>query len=281
MGQWFPGHMARAERELREHLAVIDIVIEVLDARAPLASHNPRIAALWQDKRHVTVLNKCDLADPGTTAEWLSFFQRQGQQAVATSGHAKQSHVLAVIRNLADPERARRLGRGVRVMVVGIPNVGKSTLLNALAGRKGARTGARPGVTKGRQWVRAGDLEILDLPGVLPAGRHDARREMVLAAIGAIAQDEFSPREVAVWLLGELLPKAQLALAARYQLQWEDMEVEAILARVGKIRGCLRTGGVIDTTAAAGIVLRDFSLGKLGRVSLEEPPPGNGMQKGN
>lgn len=268
------GHMARALQAIRRHLSVVDLVLEVADARAPAATRNPSLERLVGERARVLVLTRADLASEDATRRWLSHFARQGLRAVAVDAVSGQG--VGRLRALLGRARGERLGEPVRAMVVGVPNVGKSSLVNRLAGRARARTGALPGVTRGPQWVRVGAALLLDLPGVLPPfirGRASLAR---LAALGIVGSDACPAAEAAVALVEELRRLAPRELELTYGLQSELGPPEAVLAEIGRRRGCLAAGGRIDLERAGEAVLKDFRLGRLGRVTLEEPAPAKG-----
>lgn len=259
------GHMARAWRALRRHLAEADLVLEVADARAPALSRNPHLERLAAGKPRVLVLARADLAAEGATRRWLAHFARQGMRAVAVD--AVRGTGVARLRSL--------LPRGGRALVVGLPNVGKSSLINRLAGRARAATGALPGVTRGPQWIRVGESLLLDLPGILPPYLRRPGARARLVALGLAGPEACPLVEAAQVLIGELRRAAPRELEASYGLDSELGPPEEVLAAIGRRRGCLRAGGEVDRERAAALLLRDFRRGRLGRVTLEEPgPPG-------
>ncbi len=278
---WFPGHMAKAQRMIREQLKLVDVVIELLDARIPAASANPVIDAVVGDKPRVVVLNKADLADPQGTERWLAFFRAAGREAVAVEslagGGTKQ--ITVKVEKAAAPMLARLAAKGirpraVRAMILGIPNVGKSSLINRLLGTATARTGDKPGVTRGQQWLKIGrNLELLDTPGVLWPKLEDQDAAFRLAVTGAISDEVFDRERVVARLLALLQADYPDRLAARYNLAapLPDSGLE-LLAAVGARRGCLKGGGAVDHEKAGRIVLSEFRDGKLGRFTLEAPP---------
>ncbi len=261
------GHMARALRAIRRHLAAVDLVIEVADARAPALTRNPHLARAAGDKARVLVLARADLAAEGATRRWLAHFARQGVRALAVDavGGAGVERLRALMqeRGQAGPCRA---------MVVGVPNVGKSSLINRLAGRARAHTGALPGVTRGPQWFRVGEALLLDLPGVLPPFIRSRETLARLAALGVVGTDACPAAEAALVLIEELRRLAPRELELTYGLRSELGPPEAVLEEIGRRRGCLVAGGRVDLERAGEALLKDFRLGKLGRVTLEEPP---------
>ncbi|MDI3298219.1 MAG: ribosome biogenesis GTPase YlqF [Bacillota bacterium] len=263
------GHMARALRVARRLLRAVDAVVEVLDARAPRASRYPALARMVAGRPRLLVLAKEDLADPVVTRAWLEALAAAGERAVAVDlreggGLARLRRELGALLAERQGLRARRLPR---VMVVGLPNTGKSTLLNRLAGRGAARTGARPGITRGEQWIRGDGYELLDLPGVLPAALGN-RRVLGLLAVCELVGPEVVPEEEAARLLAEWLEAhAPALLEERYGWQPGEPPLEAVARR----RGALLPGGLPDLERAGRTLLADFRRGRLGRLSLEAP----------
>lgn len=278
--QWFPGHMAKAKRLLTENIKLVDVVIELRDARIPQASANPLLAKITGHKPRIIVLAKTDLAHREKTSAWLSYFEQEEQtQAVALNLKNRKDVnrlLLPKIKALAEPLVPRskqgdfRL-RPARSMIVGIPNVGKSTLINAFAGKATAKTGALPGVTRIKQWIKLNDgSELLDTPGILWPKLDDPLVARQLAVTGAVGQGGFDEYELAVWLLSYLA--ANFApLLERYKLSDPELPGAELLEAVARARGCLMTGGHVDYARAADIVLTDFRSGKLGQVTLESP----------
>jgi ribosome biogenesis GTPase A len=285
---WFPGHMTRAKRQIEEKLKLIDVVLELIDARIPQSSRNPMIDEITGAKPRLVLLNKADLADPGRTAEWSSHFRSLGHEALAidASSGSGVKDIPAKARELLRAKIERQVAKGmkprpVRALIVGIPNVGKSTLINRLAGRHVAATGDRPGVTKGQQWIRTGsELELLDTPGILWPKFEDPVAGNLLAATGAIKEEVLHIDEVACFVLQALAPNYGEVLKDRYDLQelpadLPDMQSAAeVLEAIGRRRGCLAGGGHVDYEKAAGVLLRDLRSGKLGRLTLEKPEAG-------
>ncbi|MGI5839115.1 MAG: ribosome biogenesis GTPase YlqF [bacterium] len=276
----FPGHMAKAKRTVAEHIRLVDLVVEVLDARAPRSTVNPDIARLTGQKPRVVVLNKADLADPAVTGRWLKYLRGQGVAAVSVSAAGGQGmkEFGDVMRRLAEPARRRLAEKGIRrpsarAMIVGIPNVGKSRLINRLVGKAAARTGDKPGVTRGKQWVRiGGNFELLDTPGVLCPQLQEETTINNLALLGVIGAGEYDPVAVVLALLAFLAAAAPLVLQKRYGLDSLAPVPADNLAALGRKRGCLGPGGSVDTTKAAALIIRDFQTGCLGRLSLDLPP---------
>lgn len=276
--QWYPGHMTKAKRMMEENIKLIDLVIELVDARIPLSSRNPDIDSLGRNKSRLILLNKADLASEKQNAAWKDFFEKQGYFVVKLDSR-KGSGVKAVHAMIEKAcqekiERDRKRGilnRPVRAMVVGIPNVGKSTFINTLAGKACAKTGNRPGVTKGKQWIRLNSkVELLDTPGILWPKFEDESVGMNLAFIGSMNDEIINVEELSVKLLSFLTKEYPGLLESRYGIS-EDMQEYALLEAVGRNRNCLKKGGEIDTLKAAKMILEDFRSGKLGKITLEFP----------
>lgn len=279
---WFPGHMTKAQRMIREQLKLIDVVIELLDARIPLSSANPMIAELVEGKPKVVALNKSDLAEPVRTAEWISHFRNLGFTTVALDSSTGKGTKELV--NKVEQEASEKIakltakgikGRAVRAMILGIPNVGKSSLINRLIGTATAKTGDKPGVTRGQQWLKVGkNLELLDTPGVLWPRMDDQEVAFNLAVTGAIKDDIYDMEQVIIHLLAILSTQYGDRLRERYKLTQEQLpeDTAELLALIGAKRGCLRSGGVVDYEKARRIILTDFRSGKLGGFTLDRPP---------
>ncbi len=268
---WYPGHMARTRRLIKENLRFVKVILEVADARVPVAGRNPDLGRLVGDKPRLVVLNKEDLADPATTKQWLRHLKSLGEEARAVDALSG--------RGFSDLEKACRLRSGssgpTRLIVLGIPNSGKSSLINRLVGRKMAGTGAMAGVTKGKQWVRASEqLEVLDLPGVVSPRRGGRLLTYRLAAVGALDDRACDFLDVALYLLGyEGIAAGLRDLYALEPTGDPHRDIEALGARLG----CLSEGGEIDLGRVAYSLMRDFRTGRLGRHSLESPPPKGGQ----
>lgn len=277
--QWYPGHMAKAKRLLREQLKLVDVVLEIRDARIPYSSGNPDLEKLLGTRKRLIVLNKADLADDQSSREWIEYFAAQDIRAVAVSARPNQvRHLPGLIGELAeDRERYRREkglgGRLLRAMVVGIPNVGKSSLINSVIRRSSAKTGDKPGVTRGNQWVRVKPgLDFLDTPGLLWPKFSSPETGFFLAVTGAIKQEVYDPVEVACRFIVLLTQKWPGLLTQTYEVP-EQEESHLILTGIGQKWGFLRTGGAVDVEKAAVRLLQDYRKGKLGRLTLEKPPP--------
>ena len=278
--QWFPGHMKKTERLIEKNLPYVDVVVELIDARVPYSSRNPLLGKLIGNKPRVVLLNKCDMADPNVTAKWLRWFQQQGIPAMAidcrTGKNIKkfQPFVREVLKETIE-RRANKgmIGRIVRVMVVGVPNVGKSTFINKLAGSKRAKAEDRPGVTRGKQWVHIeNDVDLLDMPGVLWPKFEDPQVGIHLAFTGAIKDDVLDLEYLAMQLLEYLAQHYPERLKERFKLEdTSDMEAYERLEAVGRKRGMLISGGEVNTERAAIVTLDEYRSGKLGCISWEEP----------
>lgn len=278
--QWFPGHMAKTKRLIIEHLKAVDVAAELLDARIPLASANPMVEELLSGKPRIVILNKADLADPGMTKAWESYYKRKRIAAVSMScGNEKdKKKFLRLIKEAAGPmlEKWKRRGlktRSARIMILGIPNVGKSTLINFISGTAAARTANTPGHTRGKQWVRLSQgLDLLDTPGVLWPKFEDQVAALRLAATGAIAGDVFDADTVVPELMRVLARTAPDALREKYGIEDTAADPQILLAQAGKRRGCILPGGAIDYARVQTMILNDFRSGKLGRITLDAVP---------
>ena len=277
--QWYPGHMTKAKRAMKEDMKLIDLVIELVDARVPLSSRNPDIDDLGAGKARMVLLNKSDLADERQNARWAAWFEDKGIHVVKVDARNKGTlkQVQSVIQEACKEkiERDRRRGilnRPIRTMVVGIPNVGKSTFINSFAGKACAKTGNKPGVTKGNQWIRLNKtLELLDTPGILWPRFEDQQVGLKLALIGSINDQILNKDELACELIRFLKKRYPQVQAERFGLETEGKEAAVILEEIARVRACLLKGGDLDVSRAAALLLDDFRAGKLGRITLEEP----------
>lgn len=280
--QWFPGHMTKTKRMIEEHLKAVDVVAELLDARIPVSSANPMVEELVSGKPRIIILNKADLANPRATDQWISYYEKKGIPVLPMRvGNSKnKKKLLQVIRDTAEPILAKWKRRGmksrsVRLMILGIPNVGKSSLINFLAGTAATRTANTPGHTRGKQWVRLSEgLDLLDTPGVLWPKFDDQTAALRLAATGAIAGDVFNASEVVAELMSSLAKTSPEILKEQYNIENPDQDPQVLLEQAGRRRGCLLPGGNIDFDRAEMVVLRDFRNGKLGRITLDPIPEG-------
>ena len=277
--QWYPGHMTKAKRAMKEDVKLVDLVIELVDARAPLASRNPDIDSLAAGKGRVILLNKADLASEKANAAWITYFEGQGFQVMKIDARAKATlkQLNALIQEACKEkiERDRRRGilnRPVRAMVVGIPNVGKSTFINSFAGKAAAKTGNKPGVTKGNQWIRLNkQVELLDTPGILWPKFEDQRVGLLLAFLGSINDEILEKDELASELADYLRNITPGLLKERYGIEEDGKKPYELLDEIAAARACLTKGGVNDLTKAARLLLDEFRGGKLGRITLEMP----------
>ena len=276
--QWYPGHMTKAKRQMQEDIKLIDLIIELVDARVPLSSRNPDIDELGKNKARMILLNKADLADEKQSRAWMDYFKEKGFYAVSIDSRNKGSMkaVSAAITEACKEktERDRRRGiknRPVRAMVAGIPNVGKSTFINTFAGKACAKTGNKPGVTKGKQWIRLNkSVELLDTPGILWPKFEDQEVGMRLAYIGSIKDDILNMEELAINLIGYLQEYYPEVLVSRYELS-EGLTSLEVLTGIAKARGCIKKGEELDYSKASLLLLDEFRSGKLGRITLEFP----------
>ena len=281
--QWYPGHMTKARRMMQEHIKLIDLIIELVDARAPLSSRNPDIDELGKGKARLILLNKADLASESWNEAWMEWFRAWGYFAVKLDSRSKagMKTIQNVIREACKEkiERDRKRGimnRPVRAMVVGIPNVGKSTFINSFAGKACTTTGNRPGVTKGAQWIRLNkQVELLDTPGILWPRFDDQQVGVRLAILGSV-NDEILNLEELAGELGVFLQKNYPgSLSERYKEAFpEELEAWKILQKVAGARACIQKGGEPDTERAASFLLDDFRAGRMGKITLEFPPEG-------
>ncbi|KYD07177.1 hypothetical protein B4119_1089 [Parageobacillus caldoxylosilyticus] len=278
--QWFPGHMAKAKREVQEKLKLIDIVFELLDARIPLSSRNPMIHEILGNKPRIVLLNKADMADETVTEQWIAYFERQQLRALAIDAQTGTGirQIVSAAKEMLKDKFAKMAAKGIknprpmRALIVGIPNVGKSTLINRLAGKNIAKTGDKPGVTKAQQWIKVGkEMELLDTPGILWPKFEDEEVGLKLATTGAIKDTILNLQDVAVYALNFLKEHYPERLKERYSLDDIPKEIVALFDAIGKRRGCLVSGGAVDYDKVAEIVLHDIRTEKLGRISFESP----------
>ena len=279
--QWYPGHMAKAKRQMQEDIKLIDVVVELVDARIPLASKNPDIDEIAKGKARVIILNKVDMADKDVTALWKAWYEKRGfYVALVNSRNGSGVKGVQDVINEACKEkieRDRRRGianRPVRAMIVGIPNVGKSTFINTFAGKSVAKTGNKPGVTKGKQWIRLNkNTELLDTPGILWPKFESVEVGKKISWIGSINDNILVPEEMAIDLLNYITSHYPGAVNAKYAVEEsaEGDTAASLLERIAARRGCLKKGGGFDLERAANLILDDFRAVRLGAISLERP----------
>lgn len=287
---WYPGHMAKTKRQIIEDLKLIDVVIELLDARIPIASQNPDLKEIVGNKKKIIVLNKCDLSDERENKKWVTYFEKEGVKAVLTdanSGYGIQE-VTRQIENIMKEDLEKealkgRIGRPIRVMILGIPNVGKSSFINRVSKKTSAGVGNKPGVTRQKQWIRLqNNIELLDTPGVLWPKFDNEEVALNLSYIGTIKDEILDKTEIAFFLLKFLLQNYKTNLLERYKLQEIEIQnimeniqnpneqIMEVLYLIGKKRGAIISGGNVDEEKVSNILLDDFRTGKLGRISLEK-----------
>ena len=277
--QWYPGHMTKTRRQIEADLKQVDAVCEIVDARIPVSSRNPDIDAICGDKPRIIILNRMDLADPAATKRWAEYFRKKGMAAVATDCKSRkgigefQPAVRTVLKEKIERNAARGMNRPLRVMIVGIPNVGKSTLINQISGRKGAKAENRPGVTRGKQWVTVeSSLLLLDTPGILWPKFEDPEVGLMLAYTGAVKEGVIDLEELACRLIRLLWERYPQALRDRYGIEADsDTPGYELLEKAGRKRGFLISGGEINTERMAKVLVDEYRSGKLGRFTLEEP----------
>lgn len=276
---WYPGHMKKTKESIKKNLSLVDIVYEIVDARIPVSSRNPDIDNLVGGKPRIIVLNKADLADENANLAWQEYFNKKEIPSVIVNSIDNKglNNIIALSHSLTEEKRKRLSSKGiinksVRAMIVGIPNVGKSTLINSLSKKKGAKVGNKPGVTKGNQWIKVkGDLELLDTPGILWPKFEDKIVGLNLAFTGAI-KDELLDIETLVMKLVEKLNSISVNyLEGRYKISVDNKTPYDIIVEIGKKRGCIISGGEVDFSKASSIILDEFRKGIIGRITLEMP----------
>ncbi len=283
--QWYPGHMTKARRMMQDNIKLIDIVVELVDARVPASSKNPDIDQLARGKYRLIILNKSDMADPDATALWERFYKEQGFFTARVNSQRGsgikevQKLIEKACREKKERDRKRGiLNRPVRAMVAGIPNVGKSTFINSFAGKACAKTGNKPGVTKGKQWIKINkNVELLDTPGILWPKFEDQTVGLKLALIGSIKEEILNTSELALELLSFLKTEYPGTITKRYGVE-ESADDPEILAEIARVRGCLMKGNELDTHKAAILLLEEFRSLKLGQISLEKPVAADGAK---
>lgn len=287
---WYPGHMAKTKRQIIEDLKLIDVVIELLDARIPISSQNPDLKEIVGNKKRIIILNKCDLSDEKENKKWVTYFEKQGIKAVLTDANTgfgidnvvKQIEIIAKS-NLEKEALKGRVGKPIRVMILGIPNVGKSSLINRISKKTSAGVGNKPGVTKQKQWIRLkNNIELLDTPGVLWPKFENQEVALNLSYVGTIKDEILQKTEIAFYLVKFLLENYKNNIIQRYKISDEEIQnimsqnknpnenIMDVLYLIGKKRGAIVSGGNIDEEKIANIILEDFRTGKLGKISLEK-----------
>ena len=275
--QWYPGHMAKAKREVQEKLKLVDFVIELVDARTPVSSQNPMLQEILGEKQKLIVLMKSDLADPQVTEQWVNHFEEEGNIALSVDVNQKKDieRLIHKAKELGQGVNDKRASKGVQpraipAMIIGIPNVGKSTLINRLANKKRAEVGDKPGVTKKQQWIKIrGKFELLDTPGILWPKFEEEEVGYKLATTGSIKDTILHLDEVVIYLLKFLKEHYPTLLEERYGLDLTEEDVITWFDVIGKKRGCLQAGGVVDYEKTSDVILRDFRSGKLGRITMD------------
>ncbi len=277
---WYPGHMKKTRELLSQQLKLVDVIFELLDARIPFSSKNPILDEIIANKPRLIILNKMDLADEQVTKSWINYYADAGIKAIpvdAMTGKGLKEAVAEADNLIKEKmqsliQKGRR-NRAIRMMIVGIPNVGKSSIINRLAGRRSAKTGDRPGVTKGKQWVRLrGNMELLDTPGILWPKFEDDEVALNLAFTGAIKDEIIDIESLALKLIDRLWQEDREKLISRYKLNIGLDQTLDILNNIAKNRGCVISGGEIDYSRTANLLMDEFRGGKIGRISLEKPP---------
>jgi len=280
---WYPGHMKKTREAIKSSLGLVDIVYEVIDARIPRSSRNPQVDNIVASKPRLIIMNKSDLANEKINQKWKNYFQQQGYTAVVVDsiGNRGIEDIISLSHILTRQERSglgpKGIGhRAIRAMIIGVPNVGKSTLINSLSKRKGARTGNRPGVTKGNQWIKVKDsLELLDTPGILWPKFQDEEVGLNLAFTGAIKDEILDVESLALKLVERINRVSNKLLEKRYGIDMKNKSPYEIIDNIGRKRGCLIKGGEVDFTRASDILLDEYRKGLIGKITLELPESGD------
>ncbi len=279
MIQWYPGHMAKAKRQMQEDIKLIDLIIEITDARIPMSSRNPDIDEIGKQKARLIILNKADLAEERHNQNWISFFAKKGILAIKMDARKKngikavQNAILEACHEKLERDKRRGIkNRPIRAMVVGIPNVGKSTFINSFAGKAVAKTGNKPGITKGKQWIRLNkQVELLDTPGILWPKFDDKKVGNNLAMVGSINDQILLLDELSLQLIAYLQETCPGMLKERYQLESEEGRAVALLEQIAIKRNCIKKGAEVDYDKAATLLLDEFRSGVIGKITLELP----------
>ncbi len=276
---WYPGHMKKTKDLIKENLKLVDVVVELLDSRIPLSSRNPQFDELVGDKPRVVALNKFDLADPSVTKAWIEDYKEKGIRAIPVNAltGAGMKDLLSAVKEAGSARVDKRVAKGadrssVRVMIVGIPNVGKSSLINNLVGKKSAKTGNKPGVTKGKQWIRVrADIDLFDTPGILWPKIEDQNVGMKLAYTGAIKDEILHIDDIAFHLLKMLTERYPEQVKERYKLDVLSEETLEIMDEIAVKRGCIKRGREIDYDKVSRLILDEYRKGTIGKITLERP----------
>lgn len=274
---WYPGHMAKTRKQIIEDLKLIDIVVEILDARVPLSSRNPDLGKMIENKERIIILNKADLADENKTKEWINFYNRNNITALAVSSNNGKgiNEVISKIKEKYEIIKEKyvkkgRIGKTIKVMVLGIPNVGKSSFINKISKRNAQEVGNKPGVTKQKKWIKLGEgIELMDTPGMLWPKIENNSMAMNLALVGTIGEKAIDNEDIAYYLIEYFTKEYPNKLKDRYNIQLEGKETIEIIEEIAKKRGALISGGNIDISKISDIILNEFRSGKLGRITIE------------
>lgn len=288
---WFPGHMAKTRRQITEDLKLVDVIVEILDARIPISSQNPEIQEIIKNKKKIIILNKSDLSDEKDNKKWINYFTKKGSRVVLANSNTGKGidevirQIQKAMQNEIDEYKEKgRIGRKIRVMVVGIPNVGKSSFINRIAKKNSAGVANRPGVTKQKQWIRINEnIELMDTPGVLWPKFESEEVALHLCFTGSIKEEILDKVEIAYQLTKFLLENYRTKLCERYKIENEDIErilgqdqpennnIYEIMLEIGKKRGCIMAGSRIDEEKTSRLILDEFKNGKLGKITIECP----------
>ncbi len=276
---WYPGHMKKTKELIEANLKLVDVVIELLDARIPVSSRNPQFDQLIGNKKRIVALNKYDLADPNVTQQWVNYYKDQGIKAIPINSITGTGikDLLQEVKAEASfvfekAQKQGRLMRPIRLMIVGIPNVGKSTLINKLAGKNAAKAGNKPGVTRGKQWIRLNkEVELFDTPGILWPKIEEDLTGIKLACSGAIKDEILNIEDIAYHLVGMILEKYPQAIDTRFEVTIGDEEVVEIMEAIGRRRGCLIKGNAVNLEKVSRLIIDEFRKGLIGQISLEKP----------